>query len=306
MVKYVMVATALKLFSSSSPMKKLYRRLGNTFGSKRRVNSNIPPYYIERVKRMLNLCERFNVIKNDDKVLELGTGWVHWEATTMRLLFDIEAVLFDVWDNRQFEAFKKYFAEFDKLIGREIDIDPVKNRRIHNLIKVISSTSSFDDFYDAFGFKYIIEPSGKLDRIKNESFDVIVSAGVLEHIEKGQLSEYIREFYRLLKPGGYCVHSINIADHLYAYDKSVSIKNYLKYSDKIWRFCFENEVQYFNRVQKSEWLALFNRAGLKLIDEESTCSNIGSIEINQKYRELQRQDLECISLKIVHRKPPFS
>ena len=41
---------------------------------------------------------------------------------------------------------------------------------------------------------------------------------------------------------------------LYHYDTSVSAKNYLRYSDAVWKRWFENRVQYFNRVQRREWL----------------------------------------------------
>ena len=64
----------------------------------------------DRVKRMLRLQKNYNIVHHGDRILELGTGWLHWEALTLRLFYDIEAVLFDVWDNRQLGGLKNYLA----------------------------------------------------------------------------------------------------------------------------------------------------------------------------------------------------
>ncbi len=305
MIKYAMAATVLKLFSTNGPTIKLYRRLGNTLGSKKRMKSDIPRHYIECVNRYLNLFEKYNVLKNGDQLLELGTGWLHWGATTMRLLCDIETTLFDIWDNRQFGAFKNYLRRLDEIIDKEMILDSVINERVHNLIRSILATSSFDDMYHLLNFKYVINPSGKLNLFMDESFDLIVSEGVLEHVKINHLSEYVNDFYRLLKPGGYSIHTINVSDHLSGYDKSVSKKNYLRYSDQVWQYFIENEVQYFNRVQASEWLALFETSRLKLIDKKLSFRDLGSLKINKKYSNLDRQDLECVEIQMLHRKPLY-
>lgn len=302
-MKYITIAAALKLFSSCSVMKSVYRSLGNKFGSEKRLKSNVPNYYIDRVKRYVNLNKKYRVFNDGDRILELGTGWVHWEALSIRLFFDIEAFLFDVWDNRQLDVLKQYCIFLRDSIDSEIDIDPRRKEHALYLIEAINSTSSFEDLYKLVGFKYFIDPKGKLNIFGNESFNVIVSAGVLEHINKNFVAEYVHEFYRLLKPGGYSIHSVNMADHLSYYDSSASPKNYLKYSDTIWKVFFENEVQYFNRIQKAEWLKLFKEAGLILIEEESNYTDLSKVRVRGRYRAMEREDLECINVKLLHVKP---
>src|SRR5262245_41296508 len=101
MIKYIATAGALKVFSRGPAMQRLYRRLGNRFGGSRRSSGPMPAYYAERVKRILRLLREHPLVKDGDRIIELGTGWLHWEALTLRLFYDIEAVLYDVWDNRQ-------------------------------------------------------------------------------------------------------------------------------------------------------------------------------------------------------------
>lgn len=301
MIKYITIAVALKLFSSCSLTRNLYRYLGNTFGKKKRLKSKMPDYYITRVNRMLRLNQKYNLVKNGHNIIEIGTGWFHWEAITLKLFFDIKATLFDVWDNRQLEVLKTYLSQLrDSLSNMEIDRERIISAK--QMINTILSMQSFNELYQLLEFTYFIEPTGNLNSFRDQSFDIILSAGVLEHIRKTELTEIAKEFHRLLKPGGYSVHSINLTDHLYLYDKNVSQKNYLRFSDKIWKALFENEVQYFNRIQRPEWLDLFRKSGFALIDEESDYIDIDRLHTDKKYENITHEDLGCILLNIVHRK----
>jgi predicted SAM-dependent methyltransferase len=303
MIKYYAVAAMLKMFSTCSPMETFYRSLGNRLGSKKRIEKGIPKYYIENVNWILDICKKHNVIKNGDKLIELGTGWVHWQAITTKLFFDIEATLFDIWDNRQFDALKKYLSEYSEYLDRELDIKPNQKEHAMNLLKTILSVNSFSDLYNLLKFNYVIESSGNINKLEKESFNVVTSLSVLEHINKNILSEYMKDLYRILKPGGYSIHKISLYDHIYNYDKSVSPKYYLRFSDNVWRYCFENKVQYFNRVHKSEWLSLFKSTGFDLIDEKSLYIDVSNIKVNKYYKNHHKKDLSCVSMNIIHKKP---
>ena len=76
------------------------------------------------------------------------------------------------------------------------------------------------------------------------------------------------EMRTILRPNGWAVHSIDTADHLEHYDRTVSPKMYLSFSETTWRRLCENEVQYINRLQRGEWLGLFKANGFELIEEE--------------------------------------
>ena len=61
-----------------------------------------PPYYMERARNIVEQVRRFDLIRPGDRLLEIGSGWVAWESTVLRLFFDVQVTLFDVWDDRQF------------------------------------------------------------------------------------------------------------------------------------------------------------------------------------------------------------
>jgi predicted SAM-dependent methyltransferase len=270
---------------------------------KKRLNNDIPPYYIERINRLLRLCSDYNILKNGDAIIEIGTGWLHWEAASIKLFFDIQAILFDIWDNRQFEALKHYFNILDKMLDNEIQFSNTQRSRAHKIISQIISADSLDILYEQLRFKYVTDSCGRLRRFPDKSFNVVISAGVLEHVREDGISELIQDFYRVLKPGGYSVHSINMGDHLFAYDTNVSRKEYLRFSDNIWKIFFQNDVQYINRVQRSEWLDLFNNVEFRLINEETEYSNMDNLKIHKQFKHLDKADVESTLLRIVHQRP---
>ena len=66
---------------------------------------------------------------------------------------------------------------------------------------------------------------------------------------------------------------------------------------------FDNKIQHFNRIQRPEWLYLFNSVGLELVEEFLWTEDIGTIKVDKKYEKLRKKDIECTILKIIHRKP---
>jgi SAM-dependent methyltransferase len=301
MIKYVAAAMTLKAFSANPVTRRIYRKLGNRFGATKRATGVMPSYYFERVSRMLRLHQRYGTVKNGDRLLEVGTGWLHWEAMTCSLFFDIQGVLFDVWDNRQLGGLKNYVGQLDAMLDK-LDLQGLDLDRVRRLIREIGRMQNFEDIYRLLGFQYCVDESGRLRQLEPASFDVVVSGGVLEHVERDSAAALVNDFATVLKPGGYSCHSIHIGDHLSRYDRSVGPKQYLRYSDRSWRRWFENRVQYINRLQRSDWLELFRKTDLVLVEEEIDAKDLADIAICDEYRRYDEVDLRCVNLKLLHRK----
>lgn len=302
MLRYITAATCLKMFSYTPRTKQLYRAIGNTLGARKRSCGLMPKYYFDRVNRMLELNRHHRILQDGYKFLELGTGWLHWEAITCRLFFDVHCTLYDVWDNRQLSGMKNYLAQLDTLL-KDLNVEETQMNRAHGLITEILKVRDFEELYQLLGFEYIIDQSGRLKQFKDASFDIVVSGGVMEHIPASFASEFVDNIARVLRPGGYSFQGINLMDHLYQYDITVSPKQYLQYSDRTWKRWFENDVQYINKIQRSDWLELFEKAGLKLIEEQSDAADISGLRLARNYQEYNKSDLRCCTLKLLHCKP---
>jgi SAM-dependent methyltransferase len=301
MVKYVTTAVALKCLSAGPLMRKFYRRLGNEVGNRRRGSGVMPEYYVDRVKRIVRLNRQFGLVGNGDRILELGTGWLHWEALTLRLLWDIESILFDVWDNRQLAGLRNYCRQLSPRLA-ECGLTAAELERARSILAAIDRVGSFEELYALLNFTYVVNAEGSLKQFADSSFKLVVSGGVLEHVHRTALPEMTRDTYRVLVPGGWAVHSIDTSDHLSHYDASVSKKKYLAYSEPTWKVLFENEVQYINRLQRGEWKQLFATAGFELVEEDTRQVDISRMKVAARYAHMDRRDLECTVLRFAFRK----
>lgn len=302
MIKYHFTALALKAFSSSQPTRNFYRGLGNRLGGQKRTGGTMPSNYYERAVRNVVWCSKYAPIQPGDEVLELGTGWVHWEALTLRLFFEFKAVLYDVWDNRQLSALKSFVRQLESRFGQKGFLEGCDFDRARFLINKIQSVTTFDELYKILGFRYVLDPAGLMDSLPHDAFRVTISAGVMEHIPAASAPQFVSTIGSLLAKGGLGIHGINIMDHLYLYDMSASPKQYLAYSERRWKLCYENRVQYINRIQRSEWLKMFSQAHLTLLEEAASYADLSTLRIHPRYQGLSRQDIECTTVAFVVRK----
>lgn len=303
MLRYVAAAAALK-FASLPPASPLYRRVGNQVGARRRVRSRLDPAegYVVRARRVLDLCNEHGLIRDGASILEIGTGWVHWEATVLRLFYDVRATLVDVWDNRQLSAYRAYLRQLVPYIDSGFGMDRDRVGRAQLLLGRLLEARSFEEVYELTGFTYVIDKDGTLEGFEDESFDFIVSSAVLEHVGRKILPIFIANTARVLTRGGHSFHGIDMGDHLSYLDPKAHKKQYLAYSQRTWRLLFENRVQYFNRVQRGEWLTLFERNQLKLVGLEESFTTLEGLRVAAEFLHLSDRDLACTSIRVLHEK----
>jgi hypothetical protein len=299
MISYHLAALALKAFSCSEPSRRLYRGVGNWLGGRNRATGAMPSVYFERANRNVATCLKYAPLHADDLVLEVGTGWVHWEALTLRLFFDFQAVLYDVWDNRQLSALKSFVGQLGERFGEKGFLDGCDFDRARSLIREIQRVHSFDDLYRMLGFRYVVDRGGLMESLPRNTFRVVISAGVMEHIPSATASQFVSNLAALSVKGGIGIHSINPADHLYYYDRSASPKQYMSYSEAQWKFWCENGVQYINRIQRSDWLRMFTEAGFSILEEGGSYANLADLRIHPVYQRLSRKDVDCTYLGLV-------
>lgn len=300
MLRYFASAMALKAFSVNHLTKRLYRTIGNSLGERRRKRGTHVDAYIERGNLFRELSAKYQITNTGDRMLEIGTGWVHWHSIYHRLFHDVEITMLDVWDCRQFGAIRTVFGTVKNEIDAILRENPTASRNLSTTL----AAESFADLYRDLGLNYRVEETGSLDFCENESLDCVFSFHVLEHVPKENVENLVASIHRVLRPGGFSVHQIGIDDHLQHYDPKMSTKNYIRYSDRTWKLLFENGVQYFNRLQKSEWLTIFNREDLVQLESIGYYTKIDELPVDSRFEGYSQDDLTCTTLTIVHQKPP--
>ena len=83
---------------------------------------------------------------------------------------------------------------FDECIGVDISPSMIENARKHN--------------HMGDKCKYVINEASNLSQFSDNSFDFVYSKLVLQHIRPKYSKEYIKEFIRIVKPGGLILFQI--------------------------------------------------------------------------------------------------
>lgn len=300
MIKYLAAAVMLKMFSLNKFTRSSYRYLGNKFGQKKRQQQNID-MYVNRGDLLVQLIKKHNVFKDGGAAVELGTGWIHWFGLYLALHIDkkISLDLFDVWDNRQLDALKGAFNKLSYQWEHDTSINTTQRNRLSSILSV----NSFDELYRIFDAKYTIDNEGSLAGYPSTNYDLIFSFHVMEHVNRGSIEESIEHMFRMLKPGGFCIHQIGIDDHLAHYDSQASQKNYLEFSLTRRKYLFENIVQYHNVLQGDDYQNLFRKKGFEIIEIDRERCDISRLSIHDDWSNYSREDLETTIFTIVCHKP---
>jgi hypothetical protein len=111
----------------------------------------------------------------------------------------------------------------------------------------------------------------------------------------------MKELRRILKPGGACVHSIDLRDMM---GQSL---NHLRFSDRVWDSpWFRRAGFHTNRLRFPEWVELFERAGFEV--EVSELNRWTSLPVRREslarpYRDIAEEGLLVATVRLVLRRP---
>lgn len=301
MIKYALATAAFKGFSVSPGTRTAYRRFGNVVETARRRQGDVPDYYIDETVRLSRITQTYEPISDGDRVFELGTGYVHRESIAIKLFADVQLTMFDVVDNRLWRVFPKYLTALREALP-QLGLAADRQQRAQQLIEDLLRARSFEEAYEVLGAEYIMNSDGSTAGAESESYAMVISLAVLEHIQAEMLPQVIAETYRLLRPGGYAVHGFDLSDHYWYFDSSMSRKNYLRFAPETWDRWLSSRVMYINRVQRPEWEALFKGANFEIVDCEVLREPLGDITVHPSYG-LSSDDAQTTGLRYILRRP---
>lgn len=153
--------------------------------------------------------------------------------------------------------------------------------------------------------RYVAPADATCSEFADGEVDVVFSNSVLEHVPPDVITVMYRESVRVLAPGGLMFHSVNCGDH-YAYvDSRVSQLNYLRYSDRAWRF-WNNAFLYQNRMRAHEFVDAAAAAGFEIILDTSTprpqrLQELSRIPIHPQFSHVPAEKLCITSVDFIGR-----
>ncbi len=292
-MNYYLAATALRAFSLNGPTKALYRWLGNR-KTDRKLSMERSGWVLDNIAK----CD----LSEKPAFLELGTGWMHAYSMLPAMIHDGETACFDVWDNRAFGALQAKLPVLQKALD-ELSLSDEQRSRANAKLEQMRKAESFDDVYAALNMRYDIDYHGKLPYADN-SYDVIFSVDVLEHVVASGFDSNAADWFRVLKPGGRMLAQVGLDDHLAHYDPSRSKKHYLRHSKKTFDNWLENDVQYINRIPATDMMDRLERIGFRVIEAERwRVENPDDLPVHADYADQPRDDVITWRLLLTVEKP---
>lgn len=147
----------------------------------------------------------------------------------------------------------------------------------------------------------------------NDSFDMLVSTHLLEHISPDALPRLLRNGFRMLRPGGIAVHLIDHKDHadpLARFDADAPRFEFLRLEDPEWRKHSERSHVYTNRLRSSEYMPYFESAGFDTLEVDVSVDaavvdaiNAGALDLASRFRSMTAEDVATHQTLLVVRKP---
>ena len=143
--------------------------------------------------------------------------------------------------------------------------------------------------------------------LADASLDAVTSRSVLEHIPREVIVDIVRESHRLLKPGGVMCHFIDNSDHWQHVDRSISRVNFLRYSDRVFRLTYLNELNYHNRLRHSEYRTILEDGGFEIVREKAWVDPamlevLKTLPLAPRFRGFSKEDLATTDSYLLARK----
>jgi SAM-dependent methyltransferase len=215
---------------------------------------------------------RKHISLNEFKALELGSGWypvipiyLFLHGASIIISIDIaqhitkenlETTIKKLIDYNDKKEFDKYYQEID-LARFELLKTILRN---YNELKL-------EEILSKLNIKFLIQDA-RNTIFDDDYFDLITSNNTFEHIYQEILVDILKEFKRILSPNGIMSHFIDMSDHFAHLDKSISIYNFLQYSEKKWNL-IDNTIQPQNRLRINQYKEILYKTPLHILEENN-------------------------------------
>jgi SAM-dependent methyltransferase len=220
--------------------------------------------------------------------LEIGTGWypivpigLFLSGAAEIYTIDISSLLKTTAIHQTINRFLHYYST-GKL---QTYLPNIKPERLQVLKTALTLQGQPQSILETMHIKTTVGDARKMI-FADGRIDLINSNNTFEHIPEFILAGILKEFKRVLKPDGVMSHQIDMSDHFAHLDKSITIYNFLQYTDAQWNL-IDNAIQPQNRLRITDFRRLHQQAGFKILEEinrPGSLADLNSITLAAQYR----------------------
>jgi SAM-dependent methyltransferase len=255
----------------------------------RKVSKSVPAgddmfrlHFTEAVRHLDRYDRHAERPVGEVRAYEFGAGWDLTGPIAMWALGVERQTVVDLYEHLRFDLvahtisqLRRLRPELEEIAGRPVrvpDDAPVTDR---------------DGLAARFGIDYRAPFDARATGLPEASFDLVSSTFTLEHIPSPDIDAILVECARLLAPGGVVSCSVDMADHYAFDDPRISVYNYLRYDDRVWRLV-NSSLHYQNRLRARDYLAKFRRAGLAVVEtrpDRSKQADLAAVPLARRFAQ---------------------
>lgn len=230
--------------------------------------------------------------------IELGTGWFPVVPIGLFLCGASHVWTWDIVEHLRLERVRFALESFLRLdVGGELErhLPDLLPERLSKLREVAADCA-------------IRTPAGLLDQLSIHyrigdvtrsglppgSIDLFTSFGVLEYLPNEALVPLFRAFLLLAAKDAVMSHLIIMDDQYACRDPHITPINFLKFSDRTWRW-LNNPIIPLNRLRITDYRLAVHDAGFKIIDEaivdRGDPAVVAKIRLAPRFRRYPEEDL---------------
>jgi len=228
---------------------------------------------------------------------ELGTGWYPVVPLSLYLTGAKHIFTIDISAHLNLASLLKTIEklnEWEKEGKLKSYLPQIKNERWTKLQLLFNKKNelNINDMLAEFGITTIVGDARKV-KLPQESVDFICSNNTFEHIYPNILKEILQEFKRLIKPGGIMSHFIDMSDHFAHFDKSISIYNFLQFTEKQWQW-IDNSIQPQNRMRFCQYELMYKHLKIpfeRSVVESGDLKTLSKISLKAPFKAFAKEEL---------------
>ena len=229
--------------------------------------------------------------------LELGTGWYPIVPFALYLSGFNEIITIDQSGLLRDVHVHDVIAKFIHLAnqGKLSVLLPLLQADRLSVFKNIAdnkSSAPWGSIMEELNIHVMVGDAGAT-RLEAGKIDFFISNNTLEHIPEPVIVHIFKEFHRISSKNALMSHFIDLTDHFAHFDKSISVFNFLRFSESQWKI-INNSVQYLNRLRIDTFMKIHDKTQFRIIEKEHLYADkkhLNNLPIDAQYKHLSEQDL---------------
>lgn len=273
-------------------------------------------HFFNKYEHLLDHLKHFSASNDKDQLqgvtcLELGTGWYpiipigyFLKGAAKIYSVDISAHLTTATLLRCLDEIDRHQERFLAGLGA---IDQERWQLLQDLRKQATLATPLETLCEQLNFIPIVKDIRALE-LPEENILLLSSNNTYEHIYPEVLGGIVAKMWSLTAPGGMMSHFIDMSDHFAHMDTSITIYNFLRFSETQWQW-IDNSIQPQNRWRLQHYRELYQQLMIPYSEEKIRPGNLEEVQqlpLAAPFAAMPQDEVAISHAYLVSRRPVLS